>query len=87
MRMTRASRSAVEGGRRENARRERWFDKLLNLGLVMATGGKAWAGMGGKQAEDEESVRSTREGSVRSTRESSVKSVIEGRGMDELAEA
>lgn len=42
MRMTRASRSAVEGGSRQTTRREKWFDKSLNLGLVLRTAGKGW---------------------------------------------
>ncbi|KAF2806263.1 uncharacterized protein BDZ99DRAFT_449009 [Mytilinidion resinicola] len=45
-RTSRASRSALEGGKREEKRRERWFTKELNMDLVMATGGKGWAGMG-----------------------------------------
>lgn len=64
MRMTRASRSAVEGGRRETTRRDRWFDKALNLQLVMRTGGDGWAGVV-RARSDEGSLRSTREGSVK----------------------
>ncbi|KAH8725863.1 hypothetical protein GQ44DRAFT_680669 [Phaeosphaeriaceae sp. PMI808] len=45
-RTTRASRVAMEGGVRETKRRERWFDKDLNFGLVMATAGEDWQGMG-----------------------------------------
>ncbi|OJD30719.1 p-loop containing nucleoside triphosphate hydrolase protein [Diplodia corticola] len=46
LRTTRAARSALEGGRRENTRRERWFDKSLNLAAVLKTAGKEWAGSG-----------------------------------------
>lgn len=53
VRTTRASRSALEGGKRETTRRERWFGKRLSLGLVLTTGGRAWAGMGCR-ARDEE---------------------------------
>lgn len=67
MRTTRAARSALEGGRRETTRRERWFDKNLNLRLALETGGKTWAGMGGradeKRADEVEAeVRSMRSG-------------------------
>jgi DNA polymerase III delta prime subunit len=41
LRTTRASRSALEGGRREEKRRDRWFTKDLNLKLVMDTGPKS----------------------------------------------
>jgi hypothetical protein len=41
-RTSRASRSALEGGRREEKRRERWFTKDLNLQQVLKTGGTAW---------------------------------------------
>lgn len=44
-RTTRAARSALEGGRREDTRRERWFEKSLNLAAVMRTAGREWAGM------------------------------------------
>ncbi|KAF2838150.1 hypothetical protein M501DRAFT_993016 [Patellaria atrata CBS 101060] len=54
-RSTRAARSALEGGRRETMRRERWFNKSLNLNLVMATAGESWAGMSGV---DERTVES-----------------------------
>ncbi|KAJ9637668.1 hypothetical protein H2199_007158 [Coniosporium tulheliwenetii] len=47
VRTTRAARSALEGGKRENTRRERWFGKELNLALVMRTAGRGWAGAGG----------------------------------------
>ena len=53
-RTTRASRTALEGGRRETKRREQWFDKDLNKNLVMATAG-SWAGLG-TMGEDGESV-------------------------------
>ncbi|GME26706.1 ATPAse AAA+ type core protein [Neofusicoccum parvum] len=45
-RTTRAARSALEGGRRETTRRERWFGRSLNLAAVMRTAGPGWAGMG-----------------------------------------
>ena len=41
-RLTRASRSALEGGKREATRRERWFSKSLNTALVLRTGGHDW---------------------------------------------
>jgi len=46
LRTTRAARSALEGGKRESTRRERWFDKNLNLELVMETGSGTWATIG-----------------------------------------
>jgi len=53
VRTTRAARSALEGGKRENTRRERWFGKELNLALVLRTGGKEWAGaVGGVREGD-----------------------------------
>lgn len=64
MRMTRASRSAVEGGRRETTRRERWFDKALDLVLVLRTGGEDWSSLARRSLGGEGSVSSTREGSV-----------------------
>ncbi|KAF1986588.1 P-loop containing nucleoside triphosphate hydrolase protein [Aulographum hederae CBS 113979] len=45
IRTTRASRSALEGGRREVTRRERWFRKELDVKGVLGTGGKDWAGL------------------------------------------
>lgn len=68
LRTTRASRSAVEGGRRETTRRERWFDKNVHLGNMLETGGREW----GKSSRPDEGG-STREGSVLegSTREES----------------
>ena len=67
MRTTRAARSALEGGRRETTRRERWFDRNLNLRLALETGGKTWAGMGGRADtkrldETEAEARSTKSG-------------------------
>ena len=57
IRTTRAARSALEGGRRQNTRRERWFKKDLNLALVLETGGQGWTGRGSLvSAEDEGSV-------------------------------
>lgn len=41
-RTTRAARSALEGGERRSTRRERWFDKELDLEGVLATGGDGW---------------------------------------------
>jgi len=46
LRTTRASRSALEGSKRANTRRERWFPKNLNLDLVMRTAGKDWPQQG-----------------------------------------
>ncbi|TID19090.1 Transketolase [Venturia nashicola] len=72
MRMTRASRSAVEGGSRQTARRERWFDKSLNLGLVLRTAGKGWGDvLTARRSGDVKSVESLGEGSVGSERERS----------------
>jgi hypothetical protein len=48
LRMTRAARSAAGGGKRENTRRERWFEKDVNLIKIMETGGREWAGLGGR---------------------------------------
>ncbi|KAK5154055.1 hypothetical protein LTR04_006092 [Oleoguttula sp. CCFEE 6159] len=42
VRTTRAARSALEGGKRESTRRERWFPKALNMALVLRTGGREW---------------------------------------------
>ncbi|KAI9799883.1 MAG: hypothetical protein M1833_003805 [Piccolia ochrophora] len=42
MRMTRASRSAWEGGSRGSIRRERWWDAKVNPVLVARTGGAGW---------------------------------------------
>ncbi|KAF2088054.1 P-loop containing nucleoside triphosphate hydrolase protein [Saccharata proteae CBS 121410] len=53
-RTTRAARSALEGGKRATTRRERWFSNNLNLELVLRTGGKEWAGMGGRGFGDAE---------------------------------
>jgi hypothetical protein len=67
LRMTRVARSAALGGKRENTRRERWFDKNVNLVKVMETGGKEWAGMGCGSADEEGSLRGeSAEGSVAS---------------------
>ncbi|KAK6435425.1 hypothetical protein LTR95_008384 [Oleoguttula sp. CCFEE 5521] len=41
-RTTRAARSALEGSQRSSTRRERWFDKGLDLAGVLATGGRDW---------------------------------------------
>ncbi|KAF2111456.1 hypothetical protein BDV96DRAFT_582182 [Lophiotrema nucula] len=56
-RSTRASRVALEGGRRETKRREHWFDKDLNRVLVMNTAGKGWSGLGARGDETEASSR------------------------------
>lgn len=61
-RTTRAARSAQEGGRRETARRERWFDRSLNLAGVMKTAGEGWAGV----VKEEVDATETETGSVRS---------------------
>ncbi|KAK4997719.1 hypothetical protein LTR66_002916 [Elasticomyces elasticus] len=42
LRTTRAAWSALEGGKRESTRRERWFPKALNMAAVLRTGGKEW---------------------------------------------
>lgn len=47
-RKTRASRSALEGGKRETTRRERWFDPDVNLKLILGTGGTEWTGLGAR---------------------------------------
>ena len=41
-RRTRASRAALEGGSKAHTRRERWFLKSTNFGLVLQTGGEGW---------------------------------------------
>ena len=41
-RRTRASRAALEGGSKAHTRRERWFPKTTNFGLVLQTGGAGW---------------------------------------------
>ncbi|KAK5994436.1 hypothetical protein PT974_04910 [Cladobotryum mycophilum] len=43
MRNTRSALSALEGGERRMARREKHFGECLNMGHVMRTGGNAWA--------------------------------------------
>jgi ATPase family AAA domain-containing protein 5 len=42
VRLTRVSRNALEGGRREEMRKERWFSKELNLRAVVETGSREW---------------------------------------------
>ncbi|OQO14652.1 hypothetical protein B0A48_00033 [Cryoendolithus antarcticus] len=64
-RTTRAARSALEGSQRSSTRRERWFDKKLDLQGVLATGGKNWP---------REVEAGTRSGSV----ESDVMSMMSG---------
>ncbi|OCL03909.1 hypothetical protein AOQ84DRAFT_325113 [Glonium stellatum] len=68
MRTTRASRSALEGGRRETKRRERWFDNEINMTLVMRTAGKSWTGKGLK-LEDTEIEELESIGSIKSVDE------------------
>jgi len=65
LRMTRAARSAAVGGKRENTRRERWFEKDVNLIKIMETGGSEWAGLGrrGRTSSTVDSV--DEEGSMR----------------------
>jgi hypothetical protein len=64
IRTTRAARSALEGGKRDETRRERWFNMTLELNytLVMETAG-CWGGMGARnrfeENEDTASIRST----------------------------
>jgi hypothetical protein len=41
-RTTRAARAALEGGRKESTRRERWFRKELNYKGVLETAGAGW---------------------------------------------
>lgn len=55
-RTTRAARAALEGGRRETKRRERWFGNDLNRELAMGTAGKTWAGLGSGADDAEMSV-------------------------------
>lgn len=64
-RTTRASRVALEGGVRETKRRDRWFDSELDFGLVMATAGQDWAGMGWRGEEE-----GSESGSMTGTQES-----------------
>jgi DNA polymerase III delta prime subunit len=52
-RTTRASRVALEGGVRESKRRDRWFEAEVDFGLVMATAGKNWTGMGWRNEAEE----------------------------------
>ncbi|KAK8248859.1 hypothetical protein IWZ00DRAFT_545404 [Phyllosticta capitalensis] len=47
VRTTRAARSALEGGRRETTRRERWFADL-DLTACLKTAGESWAGLGSR---------------------------------------
>jgi DNA polymerase III delta prime subunit len=65
-RTTRASRVAMEGGRRETKRRERWFDKELSFSPVMATAG-SWAGLGSLVEDDDEEEENRTRGSSVST--------------------
>lgn len=71
-RTTRASRSALEGSRRAETRREKWFAKTVDLGKVMKTGGNEWPQEGVRTLLEGWEV--SRENSTAS-RESSVHSV------------
>lgn len=42
MRTTRSAMSALEGGKRNTTRRERWFGDALNKELVLKTGLQTW---------------------------------------------
>lgn len=42
LRMTRASRSALEGGSRSSVRRDKWFEGDLDEGMVLQTGSQEW---------------------------------------------
>ncbi|KAF2736577.1 P-loop containing nucleoside triphosphate hydrolase protein [Polyplosphaeria fusca] len=68
-RTTRASRVALEGGRRETKRRENWFDKDLNRTLAMGTAGDSWAGLGAVGHENESVSASMTGESLVSTQE------------------
>lgn len=61
-RTTRASRVALEGGTRQEKRRERWFEKDLNRELVMATAGRSWAGLGSMSTEETDGSESKGDG-------------------------
>jgi hypothetical protein len=63
LRTTRSARASMEGGHRGTTRRERWFDKDVNLSLVLETAGASWAGLwpvsvmdGAKKGDDEEGM-------------------------------
>ena len=49
-RTTRASRAALEGGRKAHTRRERWFPENTNFDSVLQFGGKGWQDIALKQA-------------------------------------
>ena len=53
-RTTRASRAALEGGRKAHTRRERWFPNNTNFDLVLQFGGKGWQDIALKQAMAEQ---------------------------------
>ena len=62
LRTTRAARSALEGGQRQSTRRERWFEKDVNLSLVLQTGGEEWSGLGSRtwtECDGNSSIAST----------------------------
>jgi hypothetical protein len=59
IRMSRASRSAVEGGRREDRRRERWFPDV-NLLDIKETGSKLWVQSRVEETEGTEGTESIR---------------------------
>ncbi|MCJ1281488.1 hypothetical protein MMC26_000808 [Xylographa opegraphella] len=62
-RRTRASRAALEGGSKAHTRRERWFPKSTNFGLVLQTGGEEWQ-RAGATASQQQSKQSDEDGMV-----------------------
>jgi hypothetical protein len=56
IRMSRASRSAIEGGRREDRRRERWFPNV-NLLQIGETGSSEWAPSRSEETDGTESIK------------------------------
>lgn len=53
MRLSRVSRTALEGGRREEKRKDRWFSRELNLRAVLETGRREWMA-GARSLQDSE---------------------------------
>ena len=54
IRLSRVSRSALEGGRREQKRRDRWFkNRELNLRAVLETGSPEWMVARRRRVEEE----------------------------------
>ena len=51
LRMTRASRSALEGGQRSSMRREKWFDGDVDTQLILRTGSAIWEGTAATTSE------------------------------------